>query len=80
MIESLRKVQQEKSTFKHVYGLDVTLSINLKPPVYQLIQDLRSKQDEVQNKINQLIDVTSHCCSMILVVCMQLFMNIIPFH
>ena len=46
-----------KSPFELVYGLDVTLPIHLKLPVYQLLQNFSSDQDAIQNRVNQLIEL-----------------------
>ena len=46
-----------KSPFKLVYGLDVTLPVHLKLPVYQLLQAFSTNQNAVQNMLNQLIEL-----------------------
>ena len=52
-----KKSATGKSPFELVYGLDVTLPIHLKLPVYQLLQDFSSSQDGFQNRINQLVEL-----------------------
>jgi hypothetical protein len=46
-----------KSPFELVYGLDVTLPVHLKLPVYQLLQAFNTDQNAVPNKMNQLIEL-----------------------
>ena len=43
--------------FELFYGLDVTLPIHRKLPVYQLLQTFKSDQEAIQNRINQLIEL-----------------------
>ena len=52
-----KKSSTGKSPFELVYGLDVTLPIHLKLPVYQLLQDFSSNQDDVQIRINQIVEL-----------------------
>ena len=52
-----KKSSTRESPFELVYGLDVTLPIHLKLPVYQLLQNFSSDQDAIQNRINQLIEL-----------------------
>jgi hypothetical protein len=46
-----KKSATGKSPFELVYGLDVTLPVHLKLPVYQLLQGFSSDKDAVQNKM-----------------------------
>ena len=46
-----------KSPFELVYGLDVTLPIHLKLPVYHLLQNFSSDQDAIHSRVNQLIEL-----------------------
>lgn len=52
-----KKESTEKSPFELVYGLEVTLPIPLKIPVYKVLQQLSSDPDAVQNRVNQLIEL-----------------------
>ena len=52
-----KKSSTGKNPFKLVYGLDVTLHVHLKLPVYQLLQYFISNHDVVQNKVNQMIEL-----------------------
>ena len=50
-----KKSSTGRSPFELVYGLEVTLLVHLKLPVYQLLQTFSSDQEAIQNRINQLI-------------------------
>ena len=52
-----KKSSTRKYPFELVYGLDVTLPIHLKLPVYQLLQTFSTDQNVVQNRLNQLIEL-----------------------
>ena len=52
-----KKRSTGKSPFELVYGLDVTLPIHLKLPMYRLLQNFSSDQDAIQNRVNQLIEL-----------------------
>ena len=52
-----KKGATRKSPFELVYGLDVTLPVHLKLPVYQLLQAFSTDQNAVQNIMNQLIEL-----------------------
>jgi hypothetical protein len=52
-----KKAATGKSHFELVYGLDVRLSVHLKLPTYGLLQDFSTKNDAVQNRINQMIEL-----------------------
>ena len=52
-----KKSATGKSPFELVYGLDVTLPIHLKLPVYQLLQAFSTDQNAVQNRLDQLIEL-----------------------
>ena len=52
-----KKGSTGKSPFELVYGLDVTLPVHLKLPVYQLLQAFSTDQNAVQNRMNQLIEL-----------------------
>ena len=52
-----KKSSTGRNPFELVYGLDVTLPVHLKLPVYQLLQTFSSDQDDIQNRINQLIEL-----------------------
>ena len=46
-----------KSPFEFVYGLNVTLPINLKLPVYKILQQNVDDLDIYQRRINSLIEL-----------------------
>jgi transposase InsO family protein len=46
-----------KSPFELVYGLDATLHVHLKLPVYQFVQKYGLDEDFQQNRIDQLIEL-----------------------
>ena len=52
-----KKSSTRRIPFELVYGLDVTLLVHLKLPVYQLLQTFSSDQQAIQNRINQLIEL-----------------------
>ena len=52
-----KKGSTRKSPFELVYGLDVTLPVHLKLPMYQLLQAFSTNQNAVQNRMNQLIEL-----------------------
>ena len=52
-----KKSATGKSPFELVYGLDVTLPVHLKLPVYQLLQAFSTNQNAVQNRLDQLIEL-----------------------
>ena len=55
-----KKRSTRKIIFELVYGLDVTLHIHLKLPVYHLLQNFSSDQEAIQNRINQLIELAEN--------------------
>lgn len=52
-----KKDSTGKSPFELVYGMDFTLPIHLKIPVYQFLQQYTSNPDSVQERINQLVEL-----------------------
>jgi hypothetical protein len=46
-----------KSPFELVYGLDVTLPVHLKLPVYQFVHKYGLDEDFHQNRIDQIIEL-----------------------
>ena len=52
-----KKISTGRSPFDLVCGLDVTLLVHLKLPIYQLLQNFSSDQEAIQNRINQLIEL-----------------------
>jgi hypothetical protein len=52
-----KKSSTGKSPFELVYGLDVTLPIHLKLPVYQFVQKYGLDEDFHQNRIDQIIEL-----------------------
>jgi hypothetical protein len=52
-----KKSATGKRLFELVYGLDVTLPVHLKLPMYQLLQGFSSDKDAIQNKMNQIIEL-----------------------
>ena len=52
-----KKSSNGRRPFELVYGLEVTLPIHLKLPVYHLLQTFSSDQEAIQNTINQLIEL-----------------------
>ena len=57
----VNRIRKKSATWKYsfelVYGLDVTLPIHLKIPVYQLLQAFSTDQNAVQNRLDQLIEL-----------------------
>jgi transposase InsO family protein len=52
-----KKSSTGKSPFELVYGLDDTLSVHLKLPVYQFVQKYGLDEDFHQNRIDQIIEL-----------------------
>jgi hypothetical protein len=52
-----KKSATRKSPFELVYGLDVTLLVHLKLPVYQFVQKYSLDEDFHQNRIDQIIEL-----------------------
>ena len=52
-----KKSATEKYPFELVYGVNVTLPIYLQLPVYHNLQDSGSDHDDIQSRINELIDL-----------------------
>jgi hypothetical protein len=52
-----KKSSTGKSPFELVYGLDVTLPVHLKLPVYQFVQKYGLDEDFHQNRIDQIIEL-----------------------
>jgi ribonuclease HI/transposase InsO family protein len=52
-----KKSSTGKSPFELVYGLDVTLPVHLKLPVYQFVQKYNLDEDFHQNRIDQIIEL-----------------------
>ena len=52
-----KKSSTGRIPFELVYGLDVTLPVHLKLPVYYFLQTFSSDQEAIQNRINQLIEL-----------------------
>ncbi len=51
-----KKKATGKSPFELVYGLDVTLPVQLKLPASQLLQHFSTNKDVVQNRIDQIVE------------------------
>ena len=52
-----KKSATGKSHFELVYGTYVTLPIHLKLPVYQVLQESGSDQDDYQSRIHDLVEL-----------------------
>jgi transposase InsO family protein len=52
-----KKSATGKSPFELVYGLDVTLPVHLRLPLYQLLQGFSTDKDALQNRLNRLIEL-----------------------
>jgi transposase InsO family protein len=52
-----KKATSGKSPFELVYGLEARLHMHLRLPTYGSIEDLSTKQDAVQNRVNQVIEL-----------------------
>jgi hypothetical protein len=52
-----KKAATRKSFFQLVYGLEARLPVHLRLPTYGSVEDLSTKQDAVQNRVNQIIEL-----------------------
>jgi len=52
------KRETGKSPFKLVYSIDVSLAVNLRLPVYNLVQGLTAESGALQGRIDQLVVIT----------------------
>ena len=52
-----KKSATGKSPFELVYSMSVTLPIHLKLPVYQVLQESGSNQDDYQSRIHELVEL-----------------------
>jgi hypothetical protein len=52
-----KKDSTRKSPFELVYGMDVTLPIHLKLPMYKIMQQFSTGAEAMQGRINQLIEL-----------------------
>ena len=52
-----KKSATGKSPFEFVYDTNVTLPIHLKLPVYQVLQESGSDQDDYQSRIHELVEL-----------------------
>jgi transposase InsO family protein len=52
-----KKSATRKTPYELVYGLDVTLSVHLRLPAYQLLQGFNKDKDALQNRLDRLIEL-----------------------
>jgi hypothetical protein len=52
-----KKTTTGKSPCELVYGLQARLPVHLRLPTYESVEDFSTKQDAIQNKINQVIEL-----------------------